>query len=91
MEQGGVLLRVQPAHQLLAGAVQAEIHVPVLLNLVLQILTQNMEMMICVVDFKIICKCSCTSCVLSCLCLPEDSSFWCREQYLVSYLIFIVI
>ena len=37
-EDGGVLLRVQAAHQLLARAVQAEIHVAVLLHLILQVL-----------------------------------------------------
>ena len=37
-EDGGVLLRVQAAHQLLARTVQAEIHVAVLLHLILQVL-----------------------------------------------------
>ena len=37
-EQGGVLLGVQAADQLLAGAVQTEVHVAVLLYLILQVL-----------------------------------------------------
>ena len=38
MEEVGVLLSVQATDQLLAGAVEAEVHVPVLLNLILQVL-----------------------------------------------------
>ena len=39
-EEGGVLLTVQPADQLLAGGVEAEEHVPVVLHLRLQVLPQ---------------------------------------------------
>lgn len=38
MEEVGVLLSVQATDQLLAGAVEAEVHVPVLLHLILQVL-----------------------------------------------------
>ena len=38
VEEVGVLLSVQATDQLLAGAVEAEVHVPVLLNLILQVL-----------------------------------------------------
>ena len=38
VEEVGVLLCVQATDQLLAGAVEAEVHVPVLLNLILQVL-----------------------------------------------------
>ena len=40
-EDRGVLLGVQAADQLLARAVQAEVHVAVLLNLILEVLEQN--------------------------------------------------
>ena len=40
-EDGGVLLTVQPADQLLAGGVEAEEHVPVVLHLRLQVLQQS--------------------------------------------------
>ena len=40
-EESGVLLAVQPADQLLPSAVQAEVHVPVVLNLGLQVLSEN--------------------------------------------------
>ena len=39
-EESGVLLAVQPADQFLPSAVQAEVHVPVVLNLGLQVLTE---------------------------------------------------
>lgn len=39
-EERGVLLAVQPADQLLAGGVQAEEHVPVVLHLCLEVLAR---------------------------------------------------
>ena len=40
-EERGVLLAVQPADQLLAGGVQAEEHVPVVLHLGLEVLARS--------------------------------------------------